>query len=62
MKPALSTGASINSAHKEQRVPAQTGKRYICEQCGAEVIVTRGGAAALFCKHGDTKVELKIKA
>ena len=32
-----------------------TGKRYRCEQCGAEFIVTRGGEGALRC--GDNELE-----
>ena len=39
----------------------QTGKRYLCEKCGAEVVVTRGGIAALYCKHGADKFEMKLK-
>ncbi|MBN2401460.1 MAG: desulfoferrodoxin [Spirochaetes bacterium] len=27
----------------------QVGKRYICKNCGAEVIVTRGGNGAVVC-------------
>ena len=42
-------------------VPALTGKRYMCEGCGAEVIVTRGGEATIYCMHDGTKVELKLK-
>jgi len=42
-------------------VPATTGKRYFCEKCGAEVIVTRGGNATLYCMHDGKKVELKLK-
>lgn len=34
-------------------MPATTGKRYTCEKCGAQVIVTKGGTATLYCKHGD---------
>ena len=34
----------------------------MCEKCGAEVIVTRGGDATIYCKHDDgLKVELKQK-
>jgi len=33
----------------------QTGKRYRCASCGAEFIVTRGGAGALRC--GDDELE-----
>lgn len=32
-----------------------TGKRYRCEKCGAEFIVTRGGEGALRC--GDNELE-----
>lgn len=42
-------------------MPAVTGKRYICEKCGAEVIVTRGGDEAIYCNHDGEKVELKQK-
>ena len=42
-------------------MPAQTGKRYVCSKCGAEVIVTRGGDATLYCQHDSEKVELKLK-
>ncbi len=27
----------------------QTGKRYICRQCGSEFIVTKGGDGELLC-------------
>ena len=27
----------------------ETGKRYICNQCGAEFIVTKGGSGAISC-------------
>ena len=27
----------------------QTGKRYVCAQCGAEFIVTKGGTGAIAC-------------
>ncbi len=37
--------------------PAQTGKRYVCPDCGAEFIVTRGGEAELRC--GETALEEK---
>ncbi|MDA1061501.1 MAG: hypothetical protein O2895_01075 [Chloroflexi bacterium] len=33
----------------------QTGKRYRCATCGAEFIVTRGGAGVLRC--GDDELE-----
>jgi ribosomal protein S27AE len=35
----------------------QTGKRYICPNCGAEFIVTKGGDGPLTC--GNTPLELK---
>ena len=37
--------------------PAQTGKRYVCPDCGAEFIVTRGGEAELRC--GEPALEEK---
>lgn len=41
-------------------MPSTTGKRYTCEKCGAQVIVTKGGTATLYCKHADgTKIPLK---
>ena len=42
-------------------MPVATGKRYLCEKCGAEVIITRGGEATLYCMHDGEKVELKQK-
>ena len=27
----------------------QTGKRYVCEQCGSEMLVTRAGEGTLTC-------------
>ncbi|MQF69306.1 desulforedoxin [SAR202 cluster bacterium AD-804-J14_MRT_500m] len=27
----------------------QTGKRYLCSNCGSELLVTRGGEGALKC-------------
>jgi competence CoiA-like predicted nuclease len=27
----------------------QTGKRYFCEKCGSEFIVTKGGGGAVNC-------------
>ena len=33
----------------------ETGKRYRCNDCGAEFIVTRGGDGALRC--GDAELE-----
>ncbi len=27
----------------------ETGKRYVCAQCGAEFIVTKGGGGAISC-------------
>ena len=31
------------------KVPSQTGKRYICSQCGTEFIVTKAGSGDLTC-------------
>ena len=28
---------------------SQTGKRYVCERCATEMLVTRGGAGTLVC-------------
>lgn len=36
---------------------AQTGKRYLCRECGAEFIVTKGGDGELKC--GDAPLEQK---
>ena len=30
-------------------MPSETGKRYVCSQCGAEFIVIRSGSGALVC-------------
>jgi len=30
-------------------MPNQVGKRYFCEQCGTEMLVTRAGDGALIC-------------
>lgn len=35
----------------------QTGKRYVCTQCGAEFIVTKGGEGVIACCK--TPMELK---
>ncbi|MCH7553262.1 MAG: hypothetical protein IIC82_04610 [Chloroflexi bacterium] len=43
-------------------MPAQTGKRYTCESCGAEVIVTRGGESTLHCDCSGKKEEMKLKS
>jgi hypothetical protein len=39
------------------------GKRYVCEEAGIEIVVTKGGAAEITCvnaKTGETYV-LKLK-
>ena len=52
--------AAFRYEMEEIDVPATTGKRYTCEKCGAQVIVTKGGTATLYCKHPDgSKVALK---
>jgi desulfoferrodoxin-like iron-binding protein len=30
-------------------MPTQVGKRYFCEQCSSEMLVTRAGEGALSC-------------
>lgn len=30
-------------------MPNQTGKRYVCERCNSEMLVTRGGDGELQC-------------
>ena len=35
--------------------PVVLGKRYTCEQCGAELLITKGGDSELSC-HGTTMV------
>ncbi|HSW38894.1 MAG TPA: desulfoferrodoxin FeS4 iron-binding domain-containing protein [Acidobacteriota bacterium] len=30
-------------------MPNQVGKRYKCEKCGAEVIITRAGSGTVIC-------------
>ncbi len=31
------------------QVANETGKRYICDQCGSEFIVTKGGSGSINC-------------
>lgn len=31
------------------KMATQVGKKYVCEVCGAEFIVTRGGDGELYC-------------
>lgn len=38
----------------------QTGKRYVCETCGAEMLVTRGGDGNLICC--DRPMQLRVAA
>jgi desulfoferrodoxin-like iron-binding protein len=30
-------------------MPNQTGKRYVCEKCGSEMLVTKAGQGSLNC-------------
>ena len=46
VKPPSEDGLEIASGG-----PVMLGKRYACETCNAEVLVTKGGEAGLFC-HG----------
>jgi desulfoferrodoxin-like iron-binding protein len=34
---------------REDEMANIVGKRYVCTKCGAEVIVTRGGAGTAMC-------------
>ncbi len=36
-------------ACRERKVANQTGKRYICQQCKSEFIVTKGGDGSVSC-------------
>jgi len=40
---------SIKLIQGSAKLPNQTGKRYICSQCNAEFIVTKGGNGNLVC-------------
>ena len=44
-------------------MPVQIGKRYVCETCGAEVMVTKAGNTTLYCVNTQTgeKHEMKLK-
>ena len=37
----------------------KTGKRYICEKCGTEVIATKGGEGEIRCGDGTPYSEKK---
>lgn len=41
----------------------QLGKRYVCEKAGVEIVVTKGGAAVIWCINAKTgeKYEFKLK-
>jgi len=41
--------------------PVVLGKRYTCETCGAEVLITKGGDGELQC-HGTTMVIAQPKS
>jgi desulfoferrodoxin-like iron-binding protein len=34
---------------KERSMPNQMGKRYQCNKCGVEVIITKAGGGTLIC-------------
>ena len=41
---------STCQAHKGAvKLANETGKRYICSQCGSEFIVTKGGSGSIIC-------------
>ena len=42
-------GLNSGPIFKRQYVANQTGKRYKCESCGSEFIVTRGGNGTIMC-------------
>ena len=35
----------------------ETGKRYVCDTCGSEFIVTKGGSGALTCCNQPTHLK-----
>ena len=35
----------------------QLGKRYLCEQCGTEVLCNKAGGGALVCCDGEMKLK-----
>ena len=41
----------------------QLGKRYVCEEAGVEIVVTKGGEAVIVCVNAKTgeKYEFKLK-
>ena len=52
--------AQFRSDDRGANMPSLTGKRYTCETCGAQVIVTKGGNATIYCKHADgSRIPLK---
>ena len=44
-------------------MPVQIGKRYVCPDCGAEVMVTKAGDTTLYCVNSQSgaKTEMKLK-
>lgn len=50
--PEISLGVGLGARarfSKRRYVANQTGKRYKCESCGSEFIVTRGGNGSITC-------------
>ena len=41
--------ASVDAHRSWLKVVNETGKRYVCGKCGAEMIVTKGGDGAVAC-------------
>jgi len=57
VKPPSEAGLAIGPTVGE---PALLGKRYRCETCGAEVLITKGGDGALWC-HGTAMAMAQAK-
>ena len=61
--PGTEVSQGITFDEPEQRPVMKLGKRYVCEEAGIEIVVTKGGAAEITCvnaKTGETYV-LKLK-
>jgi hypothetical protein len=57
VKPPTEAGLGIGPAAGD---PVVLGKRYTCETCGAEVLITKGGDGQLSC-HGAAMVVAQPK-
>ncbi len=54
------TGGSEKQAPEENR-SMELGKRYICEESGVEIVVTKGGAAVITCVNAETGEVFEFK-